>query len=419
MKTLDPVVLAADLRTHAFAGADPTAGRSRRGIGAEAEFIPVEHGTGLRCPIESDEVIATLPFLRDYGRRERWIEGCTSKGTPCFSLPDGGNVTFEPGGQLEYSSPPCQSASGLLTLLRAVVLPLQAAASNWGITLLTCGIDPLNPIEQAPLLIHAKRYERMARYLARRSEAGARMMRQTASFQLSLDFDEQTWLRWRVLNAAAPYITAIFANSPIYARQHTEFRSARAAVWREVDPLRTGLPYGAEDPIGTYLQFALAAPAILLPVIDGEHRPFGEWLVDADPTLDEWHEHLSTLFPEVRPRGHVELRSADALAPEWYAAPLALTAGITYDTGTLQTANELLGTPDPELLIRGGQHGLRNAAMASVATDLFQLALTGCRRLGPAYFHPADLDEAVAFFERFTRRGRAPADELVENAIAA
>jgi hypothetical protein len=79
----------------------------------------------------------------------------------------------------------------------------------------------------------------------------------------------------------------------------------------------------------------------------------------------------------------------------------------------------LLGTPDAELLIRGGQEGLRDAAIASVATDLFQLALTGCRRLGSAYFHPTHLDEAVAFFERFTRRGRAPADELVESAIAA
>jgi glutamate--cysteine ligase len=419
VKTLDTVMLSADLRNDAFAGSAQRAGRSRRWIGAEAEFIPVEHATGLRCPIESDEAIATLPFLREYGRRERWTEGCTSKGTPCFSLPDGGSVTFEPGGQVEYSSPPCQSPGVLLALLRAVVLPLQGAAASEGITLLTCGIDPLNSIEQAPLLIHAKRYQRMAEYLARRSEAGARMMRQTAAFQLSLDFDEQTCLRWRVLNAAAPYITAIFANSPIYARQFTGCQSARAAVWREVDPLRTGLPYGAADPIGTYLEFALAAPAILYPTVGGEHRAFGDWLVDANPNLEEWHEHLSTLFPEVRPRGHVELRSADALAPEWYAAPLALAAGITYDAGTLQAADELLGTPDPELLARSGQDGLRDTAMASVATDLFQLALTGCRRLGPGYFHPADLDEAIAFFERFTRRGRAPADELVESAIAA
>jgi glutamate--cysteine ligase len=154
-------------------------------------------------------------------------------------------------------------------------------------------------------------------------------------------------------------------------------------------------------------------------VVDGEHRAFGDWLIHAAPTMEEWHEHLSTLFPEVRPRGQVELRSADALAPEWYAAPLALAAGIAYDRGALQAANELLGTPDPELLARGGKDGLRDAAMASVAADLFQLALAGCRRLGPAYFHPAHLDEAIAFFERFTRRGRAPADELVESAIAA
>jgi glutamate--cysteine ligase len=231
--------------------------------------------------------------------------------------------------------------------------------------------------------------------------------------------DDQPWLRWRVLNAAAPYVTAIFANSPIYARQDTGYQSARAVVWRDVDPTRTGMPYGAADPVQTYLDFALSAPAILFPLVDGEARSFGDWLDLADPTLDQWHEHLSTLFPEVRPRGHFEVRSADAMAPEWYAAPLVLMAGILYDPATLRAADDLLGTPDPELLDRSGRDGLHDQSIARTGADLFQLALNGCRRLGSGYFHPAELEEATAFFEQYTRRGRSLADELIESAIAA
>ena len=410
--------LAADLAESAFSG--PISGSlTPRRIGVEVEFIPVESATGRRCAIDAADVTSTLPFLRRHGGRQGWRESVTPKGTPCFSLPLGGTVTFEPGGQLEYSSPACRSASALLGILRAAVLPLRGAAAGEGIDLLSVGIDPLNPIERAPLLLQAKRYSRMAEYLDRRGTAGARMMRQTAAFQVSLDFDDEPWLRWRVLNAAAPYVLAIFANSPIYAGEQTDHQSARAHAWRMLDPLRTGIPYDERAPLEGYLDFALAAPAILFPTLDGEHRAFSEWLTVANPTLEEWREHLSTLFPEVRPRGHLELRSSDAVAPEWYAAPLALTVGMLYDSRALRAADDLLGSPDPGLLERAGRLGLHDPGIARTAADLFQLALCGCSGLGSAYFHPSDLEHAAAFFDRYTRRGWSPADELVRDAMAA
>jgi glutamate--cysteine ligase len=307
----------------------------------------------------------------------------------------------------------------LLALLRSVVVPLRAAASDQGIDLLAVGLDPWNPAEQAPLLVDAKRYQRMAEYLARISPAGARMMRQTAAFQVSLDIDEDPWLRWKVLNAAAPYVVAIFANSPIYANEPTGHQSARADAWRKLDPARTGIPYDEGDPVQAYLDFALAAPAILLPDIEGEHRTFGGWLNHAIPTAEEWQDHLTTLFPEVRPRGHLELRSADAIAPEWYAAPLALTAGILYDSGALRAAADLLPTPDPDLLERAGRLGLHDPAISRTAVDLFEIALSGCTGLGSRYFHPFDLEQARAYFERYTRCSRSPADDVLQDAIAA
>jgi glutamate--cysteine ligase len=418
MSSLSRAVLAADLEAHAFA-APASASLTPRRVGAEAEFIPVETSTWRRCPIEGDGACATLPLLRRFGSRQGWTETRTAKGTPCFVLPGGGTLTFEPGGQLEYSSPPCRSPSALLALLRSVVLPLRAAAAGEGITLLALGIDPANPIEDAPLLVRAKRYERMADYLARRGPAGARMMRQTASFQIALDLDDEPWRRWQVLNAAAPYVVAIFANSSVYAGEETGCPSTRAQVWRALDPARTGLPYTERAPVQTYLDFALDAPAMLLPAVDGQHRRFGEWIARARMTMDEWHDHLTTLFPEVRPRGHLELRSADAVAPEWYAAPLALAVGLTYDTRALGAAADLLGAPDLGLLDRASRVGLRDPALASRAADLVEIALEGCAGLGPGYFNPADLEQARAFFDRYTRRGRCPADDLHAAEVAA
>jgi glutamate--cysteine ligase len=410
--------LLTDSTEGAFAG--PVSGSlSPRRVGAEVEFIPVDSLTGRRCAIEAEGTTSTLPFLRWFGGKQGWEEGRTPKGTPCFSLPRGGTLTFEPGGQLEYSSPPVGSPSALLALLRRVVPPLRAAASDQGIDLLALGIDPFNSIDQAPLLTDAKRYQRMAEYLALCGPAGALMMRQTAALQVNLDFDDEPWLRWRVLNAAAPYITAIFANSPIYAHETTGYQSARAEVWRSVDRSRTGIPYDERQPAEAYLEFALNAPSILLPPGGNQHRRFGEWLDLAEPTWDDWWDHLSTLFPEVRPRGHLELRSADSIDPQWYAAPLALTCGVLYDRRTLRAASDLLGPPDAGLLPRAGRLGLHDRAIAQTANDLVDLALAGCRGLGSGYFHPADLEQAIAFFDRYTRGGRAPADEILERAIAA
>lgn len=397
------------LAEHVFAAPAGTSHGPGR-VGVETELIPIDSATGRRCPISDESALSTLPFLRRYGPSQGWVEAKASKGTPCFQLPSGGTFTFEPGGQFEYSSPPCRTPSRLLGLLRSVIPPLRTAARNEGITLLVAGIDPVSPVECAPLLLHGKRYGRMAEYLARLGPAGARMMRQTASHQVNLDFGDEPWLRWRVLNAAAPYMVAIFANSPVYEGRATGFRSTRAQVWRELDPARTGLPYDVRRPLDAYLDFALDAPAMLMPAINGEHRPFREWLAMAAPLPDEWHEHLSTLFPEVRPRGHVELRSADAVSPRWYAAPLALTVGITYEPRALKAAADLLGRPDIGLLQLAGRTGLRDASLSRTAVDLVDIAIQGCEDLGPDYFHPADLDQARAFFDQYTRRGLSPAD---------
>lgn len=402
-------VLLADLEASAFSPPEVT---KRGRIGAEAELIPVETDTGGRCPLEGPGSAAVLPFLRRYGTREGWTESRTAKGAPCFLLPDGGDLTFEPGGQLEYSSPPCRSPSALLALLRAVVPPLRAAAESEGISLLAVGLDPLNSIGRAPLLLRSERYVRMAEYFARRGPAGARMMRQTASLQINLDLGEEPWLRWRVLNAAAPCFVAIFANSPLYGGTDTGCASTRAAIWRALDPARTGLPWDGHAPLTRYLDFALDAPDMFGAAPEADCVPFGRTIAGSDTGLERWHEHLTTLFPEVRPRGRLELRSTDAIAPEWYAAPLALAVGITEHPAALRGAADLLGEPDSGLLERAGRHGLRDAALARTAADLAVLALEGCARLGPGYFHPADLEQARTFFDRFTFRGRSPADDL-------
>lgn len=376
-------------------------------VGAEVELIPFDSDTLQRSALFGD-ARAIVSLLRRFGADRCWREQRTDKGTPCFLLPSGGTITFEPGGQIEYSAPPARAATALLAHLRATIEPLRAFARAEGVTLVAAGIDPHHGLDGAPMQLHAERYERMAAYFATIGDAGARMMRQTASVQVCVELGSDPPSRWRLLEALTPYLVAIFANSSRYAGTDSGYRSFRAEGWRMLDPSRTGLAGDTR----AYLAFALGAPDIMRRTPDG-YAPFAEWLDAGRATLADWHHHLTTLFPEVRPRGYFEVRSIDAIDPDWYAAPLALVCGVAYDARAAAAAADLLGAPDATLLRRAGIDGLGDPVIASRAADLVTIALDGCRSLGAAFFAPAELERARAFFDRFTRRGRAPSDTTV------
>ena len=402
--------------------------RGSRRIGAEAEWIPVDAATGR---------VGALPIatVRRAAAGGGWCEEPSPYGAPRFTLPGGGMVSFEPGGQIEYSSVPSRSASVVAAAVRDVFARLRRSADEDGLVLRAVGIDPVTRPECAALRLGGHRYRAMDAYFRTIGPAGARMMRQTAAFQVSVDPGVDPGADWRLLNALAPYVVAIFANSPVYARAETGCRSYRAETWRTLDPSRTGI-FAGDDPAAEYIAFALRAPAILLGD-EGESgessvwRPFGEWLDEAAgaavgnaesaahlTTIDaEWAAHLTTMFPEVRPRGAFEVRSADAIDTEWAVVPMALLGGLLYDGESARAAADVAGAPDAGRLVAAGRLGLRDPSIAATAAELAALAVAGCRRLGAGFLDPADLETAEEFFRRYTSRGRSPADDA--SAVAA
>lgn len=408
---LGRAALLADLRERAFGlGAG---GRSPRRIGAEVELIPVSADTGRMVPITAQAGPATLPVLRQHAARAGWTEARTPGGAPLFLVPSGGTLSYEPGGQLEFSSPACVSVPELVADLRGAILPLRAAAGEHGIDLLAVGVAPRDPVEEVPLRLDSERYRAMARHFDAISPSGARMMRQTAAFQVSLDWEGDPLPRWRVLNAAAPVLTAIFANSPLYDGAPAGPGSFRARAWRELDPARTGVLGRAADPVAEYLDFALAAPAILLGEEGEERHPFAERIAHAPLSVEDWWLHLTTLFPEVRPKGYAEVRSLDAVSPEWFAVPPTLLAGLLYHAESRREAAALLGPPDPGLLVRAAEAGLGDPRLARAAVDLFEVALRGAAALGEGFVDGECLEASREFLARYTARGRSPGDDLL------
>jgi glutamate--cysteine ligase len=405
---LDRDTLADDLRQRVFPSAAPSGMPAR--IGAEVEIIPIDRATGRPLSLEGRGT-STLGILRRAGVAAGWHERRSAKANvPEIELPDGGRITFEPGGQIEISSAPNVSLSALVSRLRVTVRAIADAAPS-GVELLSRGIDPRTRVEDVAPQLDADRYRRMLEHFDHIGPSGARMMRQTASFQVCVDGGDAPERTWTMLNALAPFVVALFANSPRYAGRDTGHKSYRRHIWATLDPRRTGVLGALGDPVEEYLEFALAAPAFLLPDVDGAAAPFSYWLARGGVTATDWCTHLSTLFPEVRPRGYFELRSADVVAPEWYAVPLVFVAGLASHRPSLDAAAELLGAPDAALLERSGRVGLSDPELREKAPLLCDLALDGCSALGTGFVSAEDLGTAADYFERYTRRGRAPADD--------
>jgi glutamate--cysteine ligase len=225
-----------------------------------------------------------------------------------------------------------------------------------------------------------------------------RMMRQTAALQINLERGEDPRARWRLLNSLAPIVVALFANSRQYAGKRTEWASYRAQLWRTLDPSRTGIVYDEPGQAERYLRFALDAIAMRSGDGGVGYRTFREWMIEPAVNREEWLFHLSTLFPEVRPKEFFELRSADTIEPDSLAAPVVFVTGIVYDDESAQRAIELLGVPSANLLERAGRLGLADPEIRRIASRLVVIALEGGRRLGGEYLRRTHLESAYKYF---------------------
>lgn len=397
-------------------------------IGLESEAFPIwrtgEGGPGGRVPLAGGRRTGTLRLLEELSPLTE-----TAEGLPLSVLPNGTRVTPEPGGQIEIATAARDTAAAALDDLDAGHAALARAYDDQGATLAGAGLDVWHTPASVPQQLTAPRYPAMAAYFAGRGPTGRIMMCHTASLQVNVCLGPPTVAaeRWLVANLLAPLTVATFAASPV-----RDAVSGRAQLWRRLDPTRTGVPRSlvdddAADPVEQLVDAALHADVLLVRTTAGCRPgrpgwPFGAWVTDGDPALgrptaEDLRYHLTTLFPEVRARGFLELRGIDALPVRWRAVPVVLLAGALYDDrarqeirGVLERHRRVL----PALLERATVVGVASAAVCAMAVEAWSFALAGANRLPAGYFRRRDVEATEMFLDRFTMRGRCPSDELGE-----
>lgn len=426
-------------------------------VGLEIEMLPVvpdaeHHAPGSRGPQAPSRVKLHGPagtsaaIIRAEAKARGWqmTETEDDTGNPMLlkvDLDDGDNISFEPGGQVEFSSKPYPCLSDAVKRMRTVQGILDETFAREGIRFTQVGVNPWHTVAELGLQMPKSRYRAMDKYFSQIGPYGQRMMRQSCTIQVNLDFgpDETTLTRrYLACQLLAPVVTALFANSPVVDRQASGVVGFRSRIWRHTDPTHTGLPGLAKLSGGTaslpqltrqhcidsYMDFAMNAAVVFVTGADYRvpEKPvsFGEWvdngLYGTRPTAEDFATHLSLLFAEVRPRGFLEIRSIDCQPRAFQSVPAVVMTGILYDDKALTQVLELLVPRAAEIpgLLARSELGLAEPTLAVLAKQVLAIAAEGFARQTPCFRTGCSERELSAFREHFTERGRTPADDILD-----
>ncbi len=288
---------------------------------------------------------------------------------------NGANISLEPGGQFELSGAPLLTVGETAAEFDDHMNEVRAVTDGLGIGFMGIGAAPDWSHEQMPVMPKG-RYRLMTDYMGRVGTHGTQMMYRTCTVQVNLDYASEADMvkKLRVALALQPVATALFASSPFFDGNPNGHRSWRSRIWRGLDDSRTGmLPFAFDEGMGfqAYVDWVLDVPMYFV-YRDGKYinalgqsfRDFlkGELpaLPGEKPTLSDWADHMTTVFPEARVKKYIEMRGADCGDRAHVVALPAFWVGLMYDQGALDAAWDLVKGLD-----EATREGLRVAASVS------------------------------------------------------
>ena len=312
-------------------------------------------------------------------------------------------------------------------------------ADEIGIGFIGLGAAPEWSHEQMSMMPKG-RYRLMTDYMGRVGTHGTQMMYRTCTVQVNLDFGSEANMvqKMRVALALQPVATALFANSPFFDGKPNGHKSWRSRIWRGLDNDRTGVPsFVFDEGFGfeAWAEYALDVPMYFVyrdgKYIDALGQSFRDFLrgelpalPGETPTLSDWADHLTTLFPEARLKKFIEMRGADGGPWRRLCALPAFWVGLTYDQSALDAASDLIAGWDQatreELRIAASVEGLQaqvgGIRMHDLARECVAIAEAGLKaraRPGAGGLIPDESHFLNALRESI-ETGRTPADELLE-----
>ena len=275
---------------------------------------------------------------------------------------DIGTISLEPGSQIELSLKPFENLNEINKIIEDYYNQLREYAQNIGAEVLDIGIHPVSTYENINV-IPKKRYEFMTKYLPQKGLTPFVMMRETAGIQANFDYksEDDAIKKLSLATKMSPFISAIYANSPIRNNKLNGYKSFRANSWLNVDNDRCGYisqklfdknEYFSFD---DYVEVLLDVPMIFIQRGNKYYqtnKTFREFMIsgfgEIKAQISDWETHLSLYFPDVRLKNYVEIRNHDAQNLEMTKSVFAFWKGIIYNQNAIEEIEKILNKFDYE-----------------------------------------------------------------------
>ena len=405
--------------------------RERWRVGTEYEKVGIYRDTGQAIPYFGKRGVDFI--LRELIERFGW-EPEEQDGNIIALTRDKAQITLEPGGQIELSGEPCESIHCTYAEFDQHIRELLEVTEPLGIIFLGLGMQPVSRLEQIEW-VPKQRYRIMAPYMLKVGKLGQRMMKQTATVQANIDYSDEkdAMAKFRTGMGLAPVLIAMFANSPICDGQLNGYRSFREHIWTDTDRNRSGLlkfAFAPEVSFAHYVEYALDVPMYFIVrnknYIDMTAVTFRQFLTSGyngeRPTIEDWNDHLTTLFPETRIKRYLEIRSVDSQPPDLMPALSALVKGAFYDNDCLQAAWDLVKgwSWDERMQVYLDSHRdalaarVRRYSLLDLARELVEIAWEGLRRQNQVNDLGDDETIYLKPLKDLLSQGKCPADVLLE-----
>jgi glutamate--cysteine ligase len=405
--------------------------RERWRVGTEYEKVGIDRSSGKAIPYSGSRGVESI--LKRLIDRFGW-EPEEQYGHIIALSRDNAQITLEPGGQIELSGEPCDSIHCTYAEFTQHIRELLEVSEPLDVVFLGLGMQPVSRLEEIEW-VPKERYRIMGPYMPKVGRLGQRMMKQTATVQANIDYrdEKDAMAKFRTGMGLTPIFISMFANSPICDGQLNGYRSYREHIWTDTDKSRSGMLKFAFSPdvsFAHYVEYALDVPMYFIirnkNYVDMTATTFRQFLAygwnGQRATLEDWHDHLTTLFPETRIKRYIELRSADSQPPELMPALSAIVKGAFYESDCLDAAWDLVKdwTWDERMQVYLDSHRdalaarIRRYSLLDLSKELLQIALEGLRR--QKMFNALGEDETIYLepLDRLLALGKCPADLLIE-----